>query len=252
MDLHLADKVAIVTGGSRGLGKAICRSLAGEGARVAVNYVRSADKARAVADAITEAGGTAAPFQADVGDASAVVDLFDRVRETLGPVDVLVNNAAYCPVVPTAEISEEEWSRAFQVNVTGTFLASRELVRRLRGEGRTGRIVNVSSQAAFRGSRSGKSAYDASKGAIVAFTVSLAREMAPHGIAVNAVAPGLMYTEMLAPYVDAEPEKFASRLPIGRLGRTEEVADVVTFLASDRAGFMTGATVDVSGGMLMR
>jgi 3-oxoacyl-[acyl-carrier protein] reductase len=252
MDLHLADKVAIVTGGSRGLGKAICRSLAGEGARVAVNYVRSADKARAVADAITEAGGTAAPFQADVGDASAVVDLFDRVRETLGPVDGLVNNAAYCPVVPTAEISEEEWNRAFQVNVTGTFLASRELVRRLRGEGRTGRIVNVSSQAAFRGSRSGKSAYDASKGAIVAFTVSLAREMAPHGIAVNAVAPGLMYTEMLAPYVDAEPEKFASRLPIGRLGRTEEVADVVTFLASDRAGFMTGATVDVSGGMLMR
>jgi 3-oxoacyl-[acyl-carrier protein] reductase len=252
MDLHLADKVAIVTGGSRGLGKAVCLSLAGEGAKVAVNYVRSADKAQAVADAIAEAGGTAAPFQADVADEAAVVDLFDRVRETLGPVDVLVNNAAFCPVVPTAEISEEEWNRAFQVNVTGTFLASRELVRRLRADGRTGRIVNVSSQAAFRGSRSGKSAYDASKGAVVAFTVSLAREMAPHGIAVNAVAPGLMYTEMLAPYVDAEPEKFAARLPIGRLGRTSEVADVVTFLASDRAGFMTGATVDVSGGMLMR
>ncbi len=252
MDLYLADKVAVVTGGSRGLGKAICHSLAAEGARVAVNYVRSAEKARAVADAIAEAGGTAAPFQADVADEAAVTDLFDRVRAALGPVDVLVNNAAYCPVVPTAEISEEEWNRAFQVNVTGTFLASRELVRRLRAEERPGRIVNISSQAAFRGSRSGKSAYDASKGAIVAFTVSLAREMAPHGIAVNGVAPGLMYTEMVAPYVDAAPERFAARLPIGRLGRTEEVADVVTFLASPRAGFMTGATVDVSGGMLMR
>lgn len=252
MDLHLADKVAIVTGGSRGLGKAVCHALAAEGARVAVNYVRSAEKAQAVADAVTDAGGTAAPFQADVADEAAVADLFDRVRAALGPVDVLVNNAAYCPVVPTAEITEEEWNRAFQVNVTGTFLASRELVRRLRAEDRTGRIVNISSQAAFRGSRSGKSAYDASKGAVVAFTVSLAREMAPHGIAVNCVAPGLMYTEMVAPYVDADPEKFAARLPIGRLGRTEEVADVVTFLASDRASFMTGATVDVSGGMLMR
>jgi 3-oxoacyl-[acyl-carrier protein] reductase len=126
------------------------------------------------------------------------------------------------------------------------------MIRRLLALGRKGRIVNVSSQAAFRGSESGKSAYDASKGAIVAFTVSLAREMARKGIAVNAVAPGLMYTEMLAPYVDAAPEKFNSRLPIGRLGRPEEVADVVAFLASDRASFMTGATVDVSGGMLMR
>jgi len=252
MDLHLADKVAIVTGGSRGLGKAICHALAAEGAKVAVNFVRAADKAQAVADAIAAAHGTAVPFQADVADETAVVGLFDRVTETLGPVDVLINNAAYCPVVPTAEIEEAEWNRAFQVNVTGTFLASRELVRRLRADGRTGRIVNISSQAAFRGSRSGKSAYDASKGAVVAFTVSLAREMAPHGIGVNGVAPGLMYTEMLAPYVDAEPEKFAARLPIGRLGRTDEVADVVTFLASDRASFMTGATVDVSGGMLMR
>jgi len=252
MDLHLTDKVAIVTGGSRGLGKAICRSLAAEGAKVAVNYVHSADKAQAVADAITAAGGAAGPFQADVADEAAVVDLFDRVGEALGPVDVVINNAAYCPVVPTADIDVAEWNRAFQTNVTGTFLVSRELVRRLRADGRTGRIVNISSQAAFRGSRSGKSAYDASKGAIVAFTVSLAREMAAHGIGVNCVAPGLMYTEMLAPYVDAEPETFAARLPIGRLGQPSEVADVVTFLASDRASFMTGATVDVSGGMLMR
>ena len=252
MDLHLKNKVALVTGGSRGLGRAISLALAAEGAGVAVNYRESADKARAVADEITKAGGRAVAVRADIAREAEVVAMFGEVEKALGPVAVLVNNAAYCPVVPTTQITAEEWDRAFQVNVTGTFLCSREMIRRLLALGRKGRIVNVSSQAAFLGSESGKSAYDASKGAVVAFTVSLAREMARNGIAVNAVAPGLMYTEMLAPYVDAAPEKFNSRLPIGRLGRPEEVADVVAFLASDRASFMTGATVDVSGGMLMR
>jgi len=260
VDLNLTDKVGIVTGGSRGLGKAICFSLAAEGARVAVNYFRSADgkvdlgdEAAAVVEEIKAThGAQALAVPADVSVEADIVAMFDRVEKDLGPVDVLVNNAAYCPVVPTTEITETEWNYAFQVNMTGTFLGSRELVRRLRAAERTGRIVNVASQAAFRGSRSGKSAYDASKGAIVAFTVSLAREMAPHGIGVNAVAPGLMYTEMLKPYVDADPEKFNARLPIGRLGLPEEVANVVVFLASDRSSFMTGATVDVSGGMLMR
>jgi 3-oxoacyl-[acyl-carrier protein] reductase len=252
MDLHLKGKVALVTGGSRGLGRAIALALAAEGAGVAVNYRESADKARAVADEIAKAGGRAVAVRADIAREAEVVAMFDEIEKALGPVEVLVNNAAYCPVVPTTQITAEEWDRALQVNVTGTFLCSREMIRRLLALGRKGRIVNVSSQAAFRGSESGKSAYDASKGAIVAFTVSLAREMAKKGIAVNAVAPGLMYTEMLAPYVDAAPEKFNSRLPIGRLGRPEEVADVVAFLASDRASFMTGATVDVSGGMLMR
>ena len=252
MDLYLKDKVALVTGGSRGLGRAICLNLAAEGAKVGVNYRQSADKAQAVVGAILEAGGSATALRADVTSEAEVIAMFDRMEQTLGPVEVLVNNAAYCPVVPTVEIAHQEWTRAFRVNIDGTFLCSREMIRRLLALGRKGRIVNISSQAAFRGSESGKSAYDATKGAIVAFTVSLAREMAGKGIAVNAVAPGLMYTEMLAPFVDAEPEKFRSRLPIGRLGLPEEVANVVTFLASDRASFMTGATVDVSGGMLMR
>jgi len=252
VNLHLTGQAAVVTGGSRGLGKAVCLSLAAEGAKVGVVYRDAADKADAVVQAIRAGGGEATAVRADVGREADVVRLFDEVERALGPVGVLVNNAAYCPVCPTKDLPEDEWNRAFQVNMTGTFLASRELVRRLVAGGRRGRIVNISSQAAFRGSQSGKSAYDASKGAIVAFTVSLARELAPLGIAVNAVAPGLMYTEMLAPFVDAAPEKFKGRIPLGRLGRTGEVADVVTFLASDRASFMTGATVDVSGGMLMR
>jgi len=253
MDLRLKDKVALVTGGARGLGKAVCLGLAAEGARVAVNYLQSAGAAAAIVAEIEKTHRVRAlAVQADVAAEADVVAMFDRVEAALGPVDVLVNNAAYCPVVPTADIDEAEWNRAFQVNMTGTFLCARHLVRRLLAAGRTGRIVNISSQAAFRGSQSGKSAYDATKGAIVAFTVSLARELAPKGIAVNAVAPGLMYTEMLKPYVDADPATFNARLPIGRLGRPDEVAAVVTFLASERASFMTGATVDVSGGMLMR
>jgi 3-oxoacyl-[acyl-carrier protein] reductase len=253
MDLHLADKVAIVTGGSRGLGRSIALALGAEGAKVALAYRQEAEKAEAVADEIRRLPGAAAlAVRADLASEAEVVALFDRTEETLGPPDVLVNNAAYCPVSPVTEISEAEWNYTFQVNVTGTFLASREAARRWIAAGRPGRIVNISSQAAFRGSRSGKSAYDASKGALVALTVTMARELAPRGIAVNAVAPGLMYTEMLAPFIDAEPEKFKARIPLGRIGRTEEVASVVVFLASDRASFMTGATVDVSGGMLMR
>ena len=253
MDLHLKDKVALVTGASRGLGRAVAMGLAAEGAKVAVNYCHSADAAAAVVAEIEKTHGVRAlAVQADVAGEASVVAMFDAVERTLGPVDALVNNAAYCPVAPTVEITEQEWNRAFQVNMTGTFLCARELARRLLASGRKGRIVNISSQAAFRGSQSGKSAYDASKGAIVAFTVSLARELARQGIGVNAVAPGLMYTEMIKPFVDADPERFNARLPIGRLGLPEEVAAIVTLLCSDRSSFMTGATVDVSGGMLMR
>ena len=253
MDLHLADKVAVVTGGSRGLGRSVALALAAEGARVAFNYRQESAKAEAVVEEIRRASGSAAlAVRADLASEAEIVALFDRVEAALGPVGVLVNNAAYCPVSPVTEIAEKEWAYTFQVNVTGTFLASRELARRLMASKRPGRIVNISSQAAFRGSESGKSAYDASKGAIVALTVSMARELAAHGIAVNAVAPGLMHTEMLAPFIAADPEKFRRRIPLGRIGTTQEVANVVVFLASDRAGFMTGATVDVSGGMLMR
>lgn len=260
MDLHLKDKVAIVTGGSRGLGRAICSALAAEGMKVAVNYFRSTDgkvdlgaeAAAVVADIQKSHGVKALAVPADVSLEDAVVAMFDQAQAVLGPVEVLVNNAAYCPVLPTAETPLKEWDRAFQVNVNGMFLCARELIRRLLAAGCKGRIVNISSQAAFRGSESGKTAYDASKGAIVAFTVSLAREMAKKGIAVNGVAPGLMYTEMIKTYYEANPEKFNARLPIGRLGLPEEVANVVAFLASDRSSFMTGATVDVSGGMLMR
>lgn len=253
MDLHLDDKVALVTGGSRGLGAAVCRGLAAEGAKVAVNYRRDAERAAAVVRRMEATCGThALAVQGDVSREADVVEVFRLVEERLGTVEILVNNAAVCPTCCVKDMTQQQWSHTLQVNLTGTFLTCRELVRRLLEAGRGGRIVNVSSQAAFRGSTTGHAPYDASKGGVVSFTVSLAREVARHGIAVNAVAPGMMLTEMTAAALRQDEEKYLARIPLRRIGKTEEVADIVVFLASDRASYMTGATVDVSGGMLMR
>jgi 3-oxoacyl-[acyl-carrier protein] reductase len=252
MDLGLKGKIALVTGASHGLGKAIALGLAAEGAKVAVNYHRNPEKAEAAIREISDTQGVEAiAALADVAEEADVLRMFDEIEAKLGPLDVLVNNAAVAPACPTADTPLETWLRTFQTNMTGTFLCSREMVRRLLAAKRVGRIVNISSQAAFRGSQSGKTAYDASKGAIISFTISLAREMAPHGIAVNCVAPGLMYTEMLQAVIDANREKFESRVPLHRIGSVDEVASVAVFLASERASYMTGATVDVSGGLAM-
>lgn len=251
MDLLLRDRVALVTGGNRGLGKTICDMLAAEGAKVAVCDLEDAS---ATARQIAERHGVAAmAVKCDVTNEAEVAAAFERAARELGPVDLLVNNAAVAPLKgkSVAEIGEAEFAKTFQVNVTGTFLCSRELVRRLRAGGRKGRIVNISSQAALRGSESGKLAYDSSKGAIISFTIALARELAAEGIAVNCVLPGLMRTEMLAPFYDADPARFNKRSPMGRIGTTEEIAAVAVFLCSERAGYMTGASVDVSGGLAM-
>ena len=250
MDLKLTNKVALVTGGARGLGKTICQLFAAEGAKVALCDL---EKNEALAEELRRVHGVQAlAVKADVTSEADVAAMFDQVEKTLGQVHALVNNAAIAPSGgPMTSITAQEWNKIFQVNAGGVFLCSRELVRRLLAARRPGRIVNISSQAAFRGSESGKLAYDASKGAVVSFTIALAREMAPHGINVNCVAPGLMRTEMLAALIDANPEKFTRRVPLGRIGKTEEIGSVVVFLCSEQAGYMTGATVDVSGGLAM-
>jgi len=253
MDLKLAGKVALVTGGSRGLGKAICLRLAAEGAKVAVNYRRNAGLADAVVAEIKDThGADAVALPGDVSKEADVLAMFDEIERCFSRIDVLINNAAVCPTCLVKDMTEQEWNETLQVNLTGTFLTCREMIRRLTAAGRTGRIVNVSSQAAFRGSTTGHAPYDASKGGMISFTVSLAREVARHGIAVNAVAPGMMLTEMTAKTLKANQQKYLARIPLGRIADTREIADVIVFLASDRASYMTGATVDVSGGMLMR
>lgn len=253
MNLNLKDKVALVTGGSGGLGKATCLLLAAEGAKVVVNYRRSAERGDAVVREIKEKFGTdALALYADVGQESDVLAMFEKIDETLGRIDILINNAAYCPTCQVADMTEQMWNHTLQVNLTGTFLCSREFVKRLLDRRQPGRIVNISSQAAFRGSTTGHAPYDASKGGIVSFTVSLAREVAEKNIMVNCVAPGLMHTEIMDKALRANKQKYINRIPIRRIGRPEEIARVVVFLASDGSDYMTGATVDVSGGLAMR
>ncbi|MCX6995917.1 MAG: SDR family oxidoreductase [Kiritimatiellaeota bacterium] len=242
-----------MTGGSRGIGKAICLALAADGVRVGVNYVSSKDQAGAVAQEMTKKFGVSAvAVKSDVGKDGAMVPLFDAVERALGPVDILVNNAAHCPSGPISSYTRKAWEQTFSVNVTGAFLASQELIRRLRARKARGKIVNIVCQAAFLGSTSGHLPYDASKGALVSMTRALAREVAAEGINVNAVAPGMVMTEMVAGIWEQKKDFYLSRIPMQRIAAPEEIASVVVFLASDAASFMTGTTLDVTGGLMMR
>jgi 3-oxoacyl-[acyl-carrier protein] reductase len=260
MDLHLQDKVALVTGGSRGLGRAISLGLAAEGARVAVNYFRNprqgvdfADEAQQVVEEIRRQGGhPAVAVPGDVSQADDVSAMFNHCETALGPVEILINNAGVWPTAYVCEMTERQWHDTLAVNLTGPFLTCREVVRRWLAAGRRGAIVNIVSQAAFFGSTSGHAHYAASKAGLVAFGISLAREVAPHGIRVNAVAPGMISTEMARDALALDLARYLERLPWGRIAEPAEVARVVVFLASERASYMTGATVDVTGGMLMR
>ena len=252
MDLDLKDKVALITGASQGLGKAICLLLASEGAKIALNYRSSAKRAEEVIQEIKDKYNTEAiSIYADVSKESDVVAMFDKIDETFGRIDVLINNAAYCPTCRVADMTEQVWNYTLQVNLTGTFLCSREFVRRLQDRQQGGRIVNISSQAAFRGSTTGHAPYDASKGGIVSVTISLAREVAEKNIMVKCVAPGLMHTEMMDKALRANMQKYINRVPVRRIGKPEEIARMVVFLASRGSDYMTGATVDVSGGLAM-
>jgi len=251
MDLHLQNKVALVTGGSRGLGRAICLGLAAEGAKVVINYSRT-NPAQLVAEIKANFGVKAVAVRGDVSKAADVRKIFDRVERALGPLDILINNAGSWPTALVRDMTEAEWNATLAINLTGSFLTCREAVRRWLATKRAGRIVNVTSQAAYHGSTTGHAHYAAAKAGLATFTISLAREMATHGIAVNAVAPGFMQTDMAADALKKNWAKYRERIPLGRVADPAEVAHAVLFLASDRASYMTGATLDVSGGMLMR
>ena len=260
MDLNLRDRVAIVTGGSRGLGRAICLGLAAEGAKVAIQYYRDVargidlqDEAADLAKVIRAAHGVEVlPVPGDVSKFDEVQQVFRRTEAALGEVDILVNNAGIWPTALVKDMTEEEWNLTLAVNLTGPFFTCREAVRRWLAAGRKGAIVNITSQAAFHGATSGHAHYAAAKAGLVTFGISLAREVAPHGIRINAVAPGMVSTEMAREALQKDLPRYLERIPLRRVADPAEVANVVVFLASDRAGYMTGATVDVTGGMLMR
>ena len=260
MDLNLKDKVALVTGGSRGLGRAICLGLAAEGAKVAVHYYRNLERGQNLVNEANEVareikargGGEALPVAGDVGSEQDIKAMIRRVIAQFGRIDILVNNAGIWPTAYVKDMTVAEFETVLRVNLVGAFVACREVVNHLLDTKRSGRIVNVTSQAAFHGSTTGHAHYAASKGGLVTFTVSLAREVAKQQIFVNAVAPGMMETEMAADALKKGKEQYMARIPLQRIGKPEEIANVVVFLCSDRASYMTGATLDVTGGMLMR
>ena len=247
-----AHRVAVVTGGGRGIGAATARLAARRGYAVCVNYLTDGDTARQVADAIAQAGGRAIAVAADVASEPDVVRLFATVDATLGPVSALVNTAGILErQMRVEDMDAARWQRVLATNVVGTFLCAREAVRRMstkRG-GAGGAIVNVSSGAARAGSPGVYVDYAASKGAVETFTTGLAREVASEGIRVNAVRPGFIHTDIHA--ASGEPDRvarMAPSVPMRRGGRPDEVAAAILWLLSDEASYVTGTFVDVAGG----
>ena len=240
--------LVIVTGGSRGIGAAICRRLARDGYAIAVNYASHPDPAEQVVRAITDAGGTAAAFRGDVADESDVETLFAAAQDRLGPLVGLVNNAGITGGATRFEdLTTEALRRTIDINVIGTALCARAAVRIMSSKrgGKGGSIVNLSSVAARLGGPGEIVHYALSKGAVDTFTIGLGREVAAEGIRVNAVAPGLIETDMNPPERLA---RLVPLVPIQRVGLAEEIAEAVAFLISPAASYIVGTTLTVSGG----
>ena len=246
MNSTLKGKVALVTGASRGIGRAIAERLSREGAAVAVNYASNAGEARKVVAEIEASGGKAFAIQADVGRVSEIVRLFDETIARFGKLDILVNNAGIMFVKPVSAVTEAEFDRIFAVNVKGTFFACQQAATRL-ADG--GRIINMSSSTTARMMPT-YGAYVATKGAVEQLTRSLARELGPRGITVNVISPGPTDTELFTDGKTPEQiQQFAQASAFGRLGQPMEIAEVVAFLASDAAGWVTGQNIRVNGGI---
>jgi 3-oxoacyl-[acyl-carrier protein] reductase len=243
----LQDKVAIVTGASRGIGKAIALALATEGASVAVNYASSSTAAEAVVAEIIAMGGQAIALQADVSQPEAVENFVKAVMEKWGKIDVLVNNAGITKDTLLLRMGLEEWQAVINLNLTGVFLCTKA-VSKIMLKQKSGRIINIASVAGQMGNP-GQANYSAAKAGVIGFTKTVAKEMAPRGITVNAVAPGFIATDMTE---DLKADEILKFIPLGRYGQPEEVAGLVSFLAANpAAAYITGQTFNVDGGMVM-
>lgn len=245
----LKGKVALVTGASRGIGKAIALALAENGAAVAVNYSSSEASALEVAEIIRKNGGRAEIFKARVNVESEVEEMFTAVEKSLGPVDILINNAGITKDNLLMRMKTEEWDSVIDVNLKGAFLCTRRAVKGMM-KNRYGKIINISSVVGFAGN-AGQFNYSATKAGIIGMTKSAALECASRGIRVNAVAPGFIETDMTASLSDDVKAAYMEKIPLKSLGKPEDIANAVVYLASPLSDYMTGQTLHLNGGMYL-
>ncbi len=243
------DQTIVVTGGSRGIGRAICVALAGPGRRIYFNYRSDAAAAETTVAAVEAAGGSAVAVEADVTDEAAVAGLFERVADEAKGVFALVNNAGITRDGLILRMKRRDWDAVMETNLTGAFFCTRAAAKMMI-RARTGRIVNISSVVGSSGNP-GQANYVSAKAGLIGLTKAVARELAPRGITVNAVAPGYVETDMTRDLGDKARDAMLAGIPLGRAGTAEEVASAVAFLVSDGAAYITGQVIGVNGGMYM-
>jgi len=249
MKRTLKDKTVVISGATRGIGRAIAIELAGEGANISFNYLKSGTEAKELERIISELGVKVKSFKADIRDYEAVKSWVDNTIKFFGRIDVVVNNAGITRDKALAFMEPQEWHAVIDTNLNGTFNLTRAVIITFIKQ-RSGVIINVSSISGVRG-LPGQTNYSASKAAIIGFTKSLAREIAPYNIRVNAIAPGFIETDMLKELSEGYRERILKYIPLSRLGNSEEVAKVVSLLATDEARYITGQTIIIDGGMSM-
>ena len=245
----LDGKVALVTGASRGIGRAIALKLAAEGAKVAINYAGNTAKAEKVKAEIEKNGGEAILVQADVADSAAVETMVNTVVEKFGQIDILVNNAGITRDGLLMRMKDEDFDAVINTNLKGVFYCTK-LVSKLMMKKRSGRIINMASVVGLMGN-AGQTNYAAAKAGVIGFSKSAAKELAARGITVNMVAPGFIDTDMTAAMTDKAKEMTLTGIPLNRMGTPEDVANAVAFLVSDNASYITGQVINVDGGMVM-